>query len=254
MRLLHSAITCVSMEEMKMNAGSMQRPIKTEWNSRCVIFTYFQGDISSVVDEHFSRALSNIKNPQELSPLSQSEDVVLRNDIDMPPNQWRFSSQWTKPEPEVSFADGAASCSMNGFDPMAMDEYSLPLPGSSSVQPGELWHFSSPASPSSPEPDFDYPHAFSAEQLFAEDQPDEKHGPLLSVLQQDRCVAHRQQLDMWENCDSAQIAGSMGFPFNLPSSPGHCKKRYFPPDRGPASTSLASERTQSSEKKDLFFY
>ncbi|KAM5195519.1 transcription cofactor vestigial-like protein 1 isoform 2-T2 [Hipposideros larvatus] len=254
MRMLHSAITCVSMEEMKMNAGSMQRPIKTEWNSRCVIFTYFQGDISSVVDEHFSRALSNIKNPQELSSLSQSEDVVLRNDIDMPPNQWRFSSQWTKPEPEVSFEDGAASCSMNGFGPMAMDQYSLPLPGSSSVQPGELWQFSSPASPSSPEPDYDYPHAFSAEQLFAEDQPDEKHGALLSLLQQDRCVAHRQQPDMWENCDSAQIAGSMGFPFNLPSSPGHCKKRYFPPDRGPASTSLASERTQSSEKKDIFFY
>ncbi|XP_033872739.1 transcription cofactor vestigial-like protein 2 isoform X1 [Acipenser ruthenus] len=27
-------------------------------NSRCVLFTYFQGDTSSVVDEHFSRALS----------------------------------------------------------------------------------------------------------------------------------------------------------------------------------------------------
>lgn len=26
--------------------------------SRCVLFTYYQGDISSVVDEHFSRALS----------------------------------------------------------------------------------------------------------------------------------------------------------------------------------------------------
>lgn len=27
-------------------------------SSRCVLFTYYQGDISSVVDEHFSRALS----------------------------------------------------------------------------------------------------------------------------------------------------------------------------------------------------
>ncbi|CAK6984220.1 transcription cofactor vestigial-like protein 2a isoform X1, partial [Scomber scombrus] len=27
-------------------------------SSRCVLFTYFQGDISAVVDEHFSRALS----------------------------------------------------------------------------------------------------------------------------------------------------------------------------------------------------
>lgn len=28
-------------------------------SSRCVLFTYFQGDISTVVDEHFSRALSH---------------------------------------------------------------------------------------------------------------------------------------------------------------------------------------------------
>ncbi|KAG9333564.1 hypothetical protein JZ751_011401 [Albula glossodonta] len=28
-------------------------------NSRCVLFTYYQGDISTVVDEHFSRALSS---------------------------------------------------------------------------------------------------------------------------------------------------------------------------------------------------
>lgn len=28
-------------------------------SSRCVLFTYYQGDISSVVDEHFSRALSS---------------------------------------------------------------------------------------------------------------------------------------------------------------------------------------------------
>ena len=27
-------------------------------SARCVLFTYFQGDISTVVDEHFSRALS----------------------------------------------------------------------------------------------------------------------------------------------------------------------------------------------------
>lgn len=27
-------------------------------SSRCILFTYYHGDISSVVDEHFSRALS----------------------------------------------------------------------------------------------------------------------------------------------------------------------------------------------------
>ncbi|XP_021098203.1 transcription cofactor vestigial-like protein 1 isoform X2 [Heterocephalus glaber] len=71
------------MEEMKKTdtqlPTSRQKPIKTEWNSRSVLFTYFQGDISSEVDEHFSRALSNIKRPQELSPSSQSEEVILKN-------------------------------------------------------------------------------------------------------------------------------------------------------------------------------
>ncbi|XP_017540833.1 transcription cofactor vestigial-like protein 2b [Pygocentrus nattereri] len=33
-------------------------------SSRCVLFTYFQGDISSVVDEHFSRALSSCSDTQ----------------------------------------------------------------------------------------------------------------------------------------------------------------------------------------------
>lgn len=35
------------------------QPAETEYlGSRCVLFTYFHGDISDVVDEHFSRALS----------------------------------------------------------------------------------------------------------------------------------------------------------------------------------------------------
>lgn len=35
------------------------QPAEAEYlSSRCVIFTYFQGDIGDVVDEHFSRALS----------------------------------------------------------------------------------------------------------------------------------------------------------------------------------------------------
>ncbi|XP_071425689.1 transcription cofactor vestigial-like protein 1 isoform X6 [Pithys albifrons albifrons] len=44
-----------------------KEPVKTEWGSQSVVFTYFQGDINSVVDEHFTRALSNAKNPQDLS-------------------------------------------------------------------------------------------------------------------------------------------------------------------------------------------
>ncbi|KAM3607394.1 uncharacterized protein V6R79_007040 [Siganus canaliculatus] len=39
------------------------QPAEAEYlSSRCVLFTYFQGDISDVVDEHFSRALSQSSN------------------------------------------------------------------------------------------------------------------------------------------------------------------------------------------------
>ncbi|XP_037635262.1 transcription cofactor vestigial-like protein 1 [Sebastes umbrosus] len=34
--------------------------VKVEEHSRCVILTYFQGDINSMVDAHFSRALSKV--------------------------------------------------------------------------------------------------------------------------------------------------------------------------------------------------
>jgi len=56
-----------------------KEPVKTEWGSQSVVFTYFQGDINSVVDEHFSRALSNAKNPQDLSTKHKGEAVVLKN-------------------------------------------------------------------------------------------------------------------------------------------------------------------------------
>ncbi|XP_006881956.1 PREDICTED: uncharacterized protein LOC102867629 [Elephantulus edwardii] len=61
-------------------------PIKTEWNSRCFLITYFQGDIGTEVDGHFSRALSNMENPSGLS-----QDVTPRNDPDLDPS--------VKPEP-----------------------------------------------------------------------------------------------------------------------------------------------------------
>ncbi|KAM8954470.1 transcription cofactor vestigial-like protein 2 isoform 2-T2 [Pelodytes ibericus] len=61
-----------------------ERPPEAEYiNSRCVLFTYFQGDISSVVDEHFSRALSQ---PSSYSPSSSSAKTSRST------NPWRDSS------------------------------------------------------------------------------------------------------------------------------------------------------------------
>ncbi|XP_021574331.1 transcription cofactor vestigial-like protein 1 [Carlito syrichta] len=215
-----------------------QKPIKTEWNSRCVLFTYFQGDISSVVDEHFSRALGNIESSQGLSPSSQNEDVILKNDSDTPPNQWRFSSPRTKPQPEVSPANHATNCNLNVPGPLAVD---LIPPSPQPVE--ELWHFSSLASPSSPEPG--YSQVFPEDQLGPEPQPDEKCEPLLSFLQEDGGLGCPQESATKEDYNPVQAAGSTGLLLNLPSSSAHYKKVHVSPERGPAGTSLAREITVS---------
>lgn len=50
------------------------QPAEMEYlNSRCVLFTYFQGDIGSVVDEHFSRALGQASTLYPESAISKSK-------------------------------------------------------------------------------------------------------------------------------------------------------------------------------------
>ncbi|XP_005404645.1 PREDICTED: transcription cofactor vestigial-like protein 1 isoform X2 [Chinchilla lanigera] len=220
---------------------SRQKPIKTEWDSRSVLFTYFQGDINSEVDEHFSRALSNIKRPQELNPSSQSqsEEVILKNDGDMPPNHWHFSSPWTKPLPEASLATPATTSRLSVCDPMAVDHYPLALSETPSAHPRELWHFPSLASPSTPEPG--YAQVFPGGHLVPGPHQARKCDPFLSYLQQDRCLTCPQEPAVREDYNPVQIAGSTGLFFNLPPSSVHCKKLYVSPSPGPVSPSLANE-------------
>ncbi|KAM5221525.1 transcription cofactor vestigial-like protein 1 [Ctenodactylus gundi] len=216
------------MEEMKKSALQLprgtQRPIKTEWNSRCVVFTYFQGDINSVVDEHFSRALSNMQRPQELSPSSHIEDAVLKNDSGMPPNEWRFSSQWTKSRPEMSLANSASNSSSNVSGPPVVDRYSLSLPATSSAE-SELWHLSSLAGPSSSE--HGYSQVFPSGHLVPELQPAGKCDSLFSLLQQDRCLNCPRESATREDCNPDRIVGG--------------KKGSASPSHRPASPSLENE-------------
>ena len=54
----------------------MQSPVKTEWNSCCVLFTYFEGDNSSI---HFLRTLLQSSGQCQEPPTSQSREMILRN-------------------------------------------------------------------------------------------------------------------------------------------------------------------------------
>lgn len=69
------------MEETK-NPAKLSRtkqPVKTEWGAHYMVLTYFQGDTNSMVDEHFSRALSVTKNPQDLSRDNGVKDGLINN-------------------------------------------------------------------------------------------------------------------------------------------------------------------------------
>ncbi|XP_063773275.1 transcription cofactor vestigial-like protein 2 isoform X2 [Pseudophryne corroboree] len=83
-----------------------ERPPEAEYiNSRCVLFTYFQGDISSVVDEHFSRALSL---PSSYSPSSASAKTP------------RSASSWRDPSFPMSQRSFPPSFWNSSFQPSAI--------------------------------------------------------------------------------------------------------------------------------------
>uniref|UniRef100_A0ABM5G7F4 Transcription cofactor vestigial-like protein 2 isoform X1 n=1 Tax=Pogona vitticeps TaxID=103695 RepID=A0ABM5G7F4_9SAUR len=92
----HATSASIKEEEC---SPEKERPPEAEYiNSRCVLFTYFQGDISAVVDEHFSRALSQ---PSSYSPSSASASTSAKA-------TGRSSSSWR---------DGSFPMSQRSFPP-----------------------------------------------------------------------------------------------------------------------------------------
>ncbi|XP_072481825.1 transcription cofactor vestigial-like protein 1 [Notamacropus eugenii] len=180
------------MDEMKKSSlwltRDKQQPIKTEWSSRYVLFTYFQGDINSVVDEHFSTALSNTKKPNELSTQDRIEAASPNSDNQLPLNQWNFNSHWPTPHPELSPVNRSlASCALNMS--VAQDSSALMV---SSPPPrfGQLWHLPFPvARPSLVEPGYPSP-SFPSFHLMPGTKRERKYGSLLNLLQQDRCLMY----------------------------------------------------------------
>ncbi|KAM7338275.1 hypothetical protein ACRRTK_001759 [Alexandromys fortis] len=215
------------MEETKKTRVQMpkrrQKPVKTQWNAQCVLLTYFQGDISSVVDEHFSRALSKLKRPQGWSSSRHGENVVLKNDSSTPPNQWHLTPSWTKPQPEACLANGASSsCSLDKCGPKALDQNLLSVPKTPSAHPQEMWHFSSLVRPDFVDPAYfrAFPNRPPAPVVY----PDGRRGSLLHLLQQDRYLNCPLEPAARENCNPAKTAGSSGLHRNLPLNSEHCKE------------------------------
>ncbi|XP_064282475.1 transcription cofactor vestigial-like protein 1 isoform X1 [Passer domesticus] len=186
------------MEETRKFSPKLSKskePVKTEWGSQSVVFTYFQGDINSMVDEHFSRALSTAKNPQDLSTKHKVDS--------MSPHQWNFSSHCYKPYPSssTSMANSALNFSAAGVVGQCQPSSLRSRP----AQPTDLWPFSPTGTPSVTGPV--YPHTLP--DLHAADEliSDRKYSSLLGLLQQERCLTSMQECTMKQHSSSACMTG-----------------------------------------------
>ncbi|KAG9351350.1 hypothetical protein JZ751_022598 [Albula glossodonta] len=141
--------------------------LKGEEQSQSVLFTYFQGDINSVVDEHFSRALNKATKPKDLSTKSKGNR---RN---------------TKAAP--SWPDPAFPSSSSGRIQLSTVEDPHPSQGvitSPNSQPSSLWSFG-PRQSSFGLPAI-YPQPMSAEGPVGSDR--QFANSFLNLLHSDRPV------------------------------------------------------------------
>uniref|UniRef100_UPI00398F4543 transcription cofactor vestigial-like protein 3 n=1 Tax=Pristiophorus japonicus TaxID=55135 RepID=UPI00398F4543 len=80
--------------------ASTARGRDSEDHSRCMLFTYFEGDINSVVDEHFSRALKRHSSPINVSAKRKSESMGPKTDEKVSTKQWAPAAPlWSSPYP-----------------------------------------------------------------------------------------------------------------------------------------------------------
>ncbi|XP_025047641.1 transcription cofactor vestigial-like protein 1 isoform X4 [Alligator sinensis] len=210
------------MEETRENAANLsqsKQPVKTEWGSQCVVFTYFHGDINSVVDEHFSRALSNVKSPQDLS----TKHKDLRKDS-MSPQPWNFSSHWTKPY-QSSPATNVSPSGLNLSAAAVQADYQPPVLQSHPTQPADLWHFPAIGNPGLVSSG--HHHSFPDLHVMQAPTSGGKYGSLLGLLQQERCPAPRQDPVMKQDSSPACMAGSARLPNTSQSlTPGEGKEIF----------------------------
>ncbi|XP_067862827.1 transcription cofactor vestigial-like protein 2b isoform X2 [Heptranchias perlo] len=135
-----------------------ERPEAEYINSKCVLFTYFNGDISSVVDEHFTRALSNY-NPESRSckprrgSTGSSEGPSSLTQRNFPASFWDSNYQ-APPAPASASASAASSSSLSSPHSELHFASTEPYPAALHphlAQPPEHWHYplGGPLSPQS---------------------------------------------------------------------------------------------------------
>ncbi|XP_010899779.1 transcription cofactor vestigial-like protein 1 [Esox lucius] len=162
-------------------SGSPQVIVKTEEQSNSVLFTYFHGDISSMVDEHFSRALGKASRTKAPSGKSKKIRKAVKSESDSASCQWGvLSPSWSdgRFDPVVS-----GRLQQNGTKesrsthPLALD----------SQDQSTGWAFTPMQHESLGLPAVGYPHTMSPEGLGVAGQ--QYSNSLLNLLHSDRSEA-----------------------------------------------------------------
>ncbi|XP_063289600.1 transcription cofactor vestigial-like protein 1 [Pelobates fuscus] len=229
------------MEDLRKSPSEYKNkdhPVKTELGSRCVVFTYYQGDINSVVDEHFSRALRTTKDPQDLRTKTRSDDYLQKNMSNMQPDEMDWNKAYSS-NPSIRMAGPV----LTALGSPSVDHY--PVFQGHHTPPSDLYHYHHMGPASQMSSVYHHP-SVSEFQMVQGTGPDGKYGSLLSLLQPDRYPIPLQESVMKPEPISATATGpsgseSLNHRMNSQAGlhPQERRKEFFHPQ---------------DRRKDLYFY
>ncbi|KAK0148906.1 Transcription cofactor vestigial-like protein 3 [Merluccius polli] len=99
------------------NVAGSPISVKVEENSQSVVFTYFQGDIGSMVDEHFSRALGKADRAKpQPDPVRSKKRRKSNKSEESNSCQWMATSSCSYPEAQLLSAKAHGSLPLSPMD------------------------------------------------------------------------------------------------------------------------------------------
>ncbi|XP_053328881.1 transcription cofactor vestigial-like protein 1 [Spea bombifrons] len=233
------------MDDLKNHVeySAKDQPVRTELGSRCVVFTYYQGDINSVVDEHFSRALRNTKDPQDLRTKNRVDDYVQKNMSSMPPGEMGWIKPYTS-NPSSTMTPPVLTTLIPPSD------HYPPSVFQTHAAPPDLYHYHHMSSPNQINSVYHHHHHHHHPTIpefpVQGTGSDGKYGSLLSLLQHERYPVPVQEQMMKPDAITSTEAGpseqeSMNQRMNSQSGLHHQERRkdFFHPQE---------------RRKDIFYY
>ncbi|MFT7813300.1 transcription cofactor vestigial-like protein 2-like [Arapaima gigas] len=184
------------------HAERRESPEAEYLGSRCVLFTYYRGDISSVVDEHFSRALSSYGEGQgkKRAADAEPETPAPSSHRSFPPSFW--DSNYPSPLSRTH-SEGTATYSVDPYPPALHPGLPHPHPHPH-PHPPESWGYAQSQA---------YASARPLHELYAPAGLEPHYGPLLMPAVR---PAHLAALP--GHYDVSKLDGAPSWPGLLPAS------------------------------------